>query len=190
MSEKISRDSWATPLPVYMAMEAEFDFAADICASDRNAKHPIYLTEADDTLNHETLQRMAGLIPAGNYVWCNPPYSDIGPWVTAAIVLQDMGIGVVMLVMADNSVGWYAKAIEFCQEVREVIKGRISFLEPETGKPVSGNNKGSLFFVFDPYGRQQLPRRTYVERDALMAKGQALMEQPVLLFQEATCAAG
>lgn len=182
----MSRDSWATPLPVYLALDHEFDFVADICASERNAKHPCYLTEADDTMNPDTLERLVNLTPAGNYVWCNPPYSAIGPWVQLAIALQGKGIGMVMLVMADNSVGWYASAIEFCQEVREVIKGRIAFLDPETGRPVSGNSKGSLFFVFDPYGRQQLPRRTYVERDNLMETGHYLMTEPGMLFPQST----
>lgn len=178
----MSKDSWATPMPVYLALDAEFDFAADLCASHNNAKHPYYLTEADDALNELAPARLEVSVPAGSYVWCNPPYSRIAPWLELACQLKQRGIGTVMLVMADSSVAWYAAALELCSEVREVIRGRIAFLNPETGQPVSGNSKGSLLLIFEPYARQQAPRRTYVERDTLMAEGSALMTRPELLF--------
>lgn len=178
----MSKDSWATPMPVYLAMDAEFDFAADLCANAANAKHPLYLTEEDDALYPSTIDNMASLIPKGNYTWCNPPYSKIGPWVDLAIELQDRGIGTVLLVMADSSVGWYWRALQYCNEIREVVKGRLAFVNPETGKPVGGNNKGSIFLIFDPFGRQSPPRRSYVERGKLLADGATLMTKQDLLF--------
>lgn len=178
----MSRDSWATPLPVYLALDAEFDFQADLCASDTNAKHPLYVTEADDALSMGSFKRLASVIPDGNFAWCNPPYSDIAPWVGLCADLQDIGIGTVLLVMADSSVGWYYEALQHCNEIREVVKGRLAFINPETGKPVGGNSKGSIFLIFDPYGRQSPPRRSYIERDQLMADGVALMTKPDLLF--------
>lgn len=181
MSEKINRDSWATPMPVYMALDAEFDFAADLCASDSNAKHPLYVTEQDDALSN-WWEKLGGLTGSGGYVWVNPPYSNIKPWVSVASELQHNGIGSVMLVMADSSVGWYYDALQHCNEIREVIKGRLAFINPETGQPVGGNNKGSVFLIFDPYGRSGAPRRTYVERDQLMIDGADLMVNPELSF--------
>lgn len=177
----MSRDSWATPMPVYLALDVEFDFKADICASDHNAKHPLYLTQQDDALANWEVN-LSGFVEPGDYVWCNCPYSGIAPWIALANQLKQQGIGTVMLVMADSSVAWYAAALELCSEVREVIRGRIAFLNPETGQPVSGNSKGSLLLIFDPYGRQSPPRRTYIERDQLLADGYALMSQPELLF--------
>ncbi|MCF5860467.1 phage N-6-adenine-methyltransferase [Aeromonas veronii] len=38
----------------------------------------------------------------GEYAWCNPPYSNIGPWVDAANEARVEGIGTVMLVMAGS----------------------------------------------------------------------------------------
>lgn len=186
MSEKISRDSWATPLPVYMALDAEFDFHADLCASNANAKHPLYVTEEDDALSIETFKRLVSVITPGSFAWCNPPYSNISPWVDLAIDLQGMGIGTVLLVMADSSVGWYWQALQLCSEIREVVKGRIAFINPDTGNPVGGNSKGSIFLIFDPYGRQSPPRRSYVERSQLLDDGAALMTKPGLLFPLST----
>ncbi|WP_344965806.1 phage N-6-adenine-methyltransferase [Oceanisphaera sediminis] len=182
----MSRDSWATPMAVYMAMDREFDFCGDMCADDGNAKHPLYITEADDALTTATIERVVSLIPSGNYVWINPPYSNTPPWVALAIQLQERGIGSVMLAMDDSSVGWYWDALQRCNEIREVVKGRIAFVNSETGLPVSGNNKGSKFLMFDPYGRQSPPRRTYIERDQLMQGGGELMQRPDLLFPQSS----
>ena len=179
----MSRDSWATPMAVYIAMDSEFDFHGDMCASDSNAKHPFYITEADDALSPATIERVINYIPSGNYVWINPPYSNTTPWVDLAIQLQERGIGSVVLAMDDSSVGWYWDALQHSNEIREVVKGRIAFINAETGKPVSGNNKGSKFLIFDPYGRQSPPRRTYIERDQLMNIGHQLMDEPDLLFR-------
>ena len=43
----MANDSWATPQNVYDNMNAEFDFVADMAASDYNHKHDIYWTEND-----------------------------------------------------------------------------------------------------------------------------------------------
>lgn len=180
----MSRDSWETPMPVYVAMDHEFDFNGDMCASDSNAKHPFYITEADDALAPATIERVISQIPSGNYVWINPPYSNTTPWIALAAQLQKRGIGSVVLAMDDSSVGWYWDALQHCNEIREVVKGRLAFVNNETGKPVSGNNKGSQFLIFDPYGRQTPPRRTYIERDQLMLEGGALLKTPELLFPQ------
>jgi len=73
-----------------------------------------------------------------------------------------------MLVMADPSVKWFAKAVEYATEIRFVTKGRIAFLED--GVPRSGNNKGSVFFVFSPkmLGNAKF---TWVNRKELLDKG-------------------
>lgn len=64
--------------------------------------------------------------------------------------------------------GWFKKAKATCQKVVVVTGGRLSFLHPETGEPARGNNKGSMFLVWHPFGRGAM-QTSYVERDALMA---------------------
>ena len=140
----MANDSWATPRAIYDTLDWEFDFVADMAASDDNNKHFIYWTEDDNSLDFKWADR----IHAGEYVWCNPPYSKIGPWVDKAIEAQADGVGTVMLVMADPSVAWFAQAVKYASETRFVTEGRIAFLED--GKPKSGNNKGSVFFIFAP----------------------------------------
>lgn len=65
-----------------------------------------------------------------------------------AIDAQSRGVGVVMLVMCDPSVKWFAKALEYCSEVRFITNGRLGFVN--NGVVQKGNNKGSVIFVFDP----------------------------------------
>lgn len=102
----------------------------------------------------------------GEYAWCNPPYSDIGPWVHAANAARAEGIGTVMLVMLDQSTGWFKDAKATCQEIIVVTGGRLAFLHPETGEPVTGNNKGCMFMVWHPFGRLGA-RTSYIEREVL-----------------------
>lgn len=130
--------------------------------------HSTYWTKEEDSLSldwFESLQHFGILSP---YVWINPPYSHITPWVDKAIEQASKGIGSVMLVMADPSVKWFAKAVEYATEIRFVTKGRIAFLED--GVPRSGNNKGSVFFVFSPkmLGNAKF---TWVNRKELLDKG-------------------
>lgn len=59
------------------------------------------------------------------------------------------GVTVVMLIPADTSVQWFKYAFDNCTECH-LISGRLSFINAETQKPVIGNNKGSVVFIFDP----------------------------------------
>jgi phage N-6-adenine-methyltransferase len=150
----MNRDCWSTPKEVFQALNAEFNFVIDVAASAGNTHCTYWLSEEDDALSRHWLMYSDYI---GSYVWCNPPYSDIMPWVKkAAEQSKRNGIGVVMLVMADTSVGWYAEAIKTCQEVRFVIGGRLAFINPETKLPVGGNNKGSMFLIWHPFAKGDL----------------------------------
>lgn len=168
----MNRDAYRTPPELFAALDAEFNFRIDVAASAANTLCVNYLTEIDNALMADWLEYD---LWTGGHAWCNPPYSDITPWVRKAAEQAKSGIGCVMLVMADTSVGWYAEAIKTCQEVRFIVSGRISFLDPETGKPAAGNNKGSMFLIWHPFGRTA-PVVSHVQRDELMAKGRKYLE--------------
>lgn len=108
------------------------------------------------------------------YVWLNPPYSDITPFVKKAAAESANQIGTVMLVPSDTSVGWFKEAIQTASEVRFITAGRLAFINPVTGKPVSGNNKGSMLIIWRPYPRTHCHFAT-VDRDELMAFGVKLL---------------
>ncbi|MGL4468409.1 MAG: phage N-6-adenine-methyltransferase [Plesiomonas shigelloides] len=158
------RDLWQTPKQVFNALNGEFNFACDVAASDKNKLCAQWITE-----EHNALQVDWSEIEdvKWGYVWCNPPYSKIMPWVQKAIEQQKQGVGTVMLVPADMSVGWFNEARMHCQEVRVIVGGRLAFVNADTQKPVGGNNKGSMLIIFRPHGFEEC-RVTFVERDNLM----------------------
>ena len=83
-------------------------------------------------------------------VFCNPPFSDVKPWVELCQgIAINSNVAVVMVLPADTSVKWFKIAFDECTECH-FISGRLSFINAETKKPVSNNNKGTVVFVFDP----------------------------------------
>ncbi|HDZ9786426.1 TPA: phage N-6-adenine-methyltransferase [Klebsiella variicola subsp. variicola] len=164
------RDLWRTPPALFACLNAEFCFQLDAAAAQHNALCKKFITAEQNTL--ETPWDECLSIPG--YVWLNPPYSDITPFVKKAAAESANQIGTVMLVPADTSVGWFKEAIQTASEVRFITAGRLAFINPVTGKPVSGNNKGSMLIIWHPYPRTHC-RFSTVERDALMNFGARLI---------------
>lgn len=164
------RDLWRTPPALFAALDAEFCFQLDAAAAPHNALCRKFITAEQNTL--ETY--WADYLNVPGYVWLNPPYSDITPFVKKAASESANQIGTVMLVPADTSVGWFKEAIQTASEVRFITAGRLAFINPVTGKPVSGNNKGSMLIIWRPYPRTHCHFAT-VDRDELMAFGAKLL---------------
>ncbi len=164
------RDLWRTPPALFASLDAEFCFQLDAAAAPHNALCRRFISAEQNTL--ETPWADYLIIPG--YVWLNPPYSDITPFVKKAAAESINQIGTVMLVPADTSVGWFKEAIQTASEVRFITAGRLAFINPVTGKPVSGNNKGSMLIIWRPYPRTHCHFAT-VDRDELMAFGAKLL---------------
>lgn len=157
-------DLWRTPQEVFNTLNNEFQFVADMASSHENALCASYFTEEDDSLSFDWASA-PGTQTAMNrnrYVWLNCPYSNPMPWVKQAAKAQLNGLGVVMLLNDDASVGWFAEALKTVSEIRYIVadetpegkreysSGRIGFINGE-GKPISGNNKPQFILVFNPF---------------------------------------
>lgn len=164
------RDLWRTPPALFASLDAEFCFQLDAAAAPHNALCRKFITAEQNTLETP----WADYLSIPGYVWLNPPYSDITPFVKKAAAESANQIGTVMLVPADTSVGWFKEAIQTASEVRFITAGRLAFINPVTGKPVSGNNKGSMLIIWRPYPRTHCHFAT-VDRDELMAFGAKLL---------------
>ncbi|EMM3407779.1 phage N-6-adenine-methyltransferase, partial [Klebsiella pneumoniae] len=164
------RDLWRTPPALFACLNAEFCFQLDAAAAVHNALCRRFITAEQNTLETP----WADYLSIPGYVWLNPPYSDITPFVKKAAAESANQIGTVMLVPADTSVGWFKEAIQTASEVRFITAGRLAFINPVTGKPVSGNNKGSMLIIWHHYPRTHCHFST-VERDALMNFGARLI---------------
>lgn len=158
----MANDLWRTPPEVFDKLHSEFGFLADMACSFENRLCHIGFDESMDSLSFNWADRCLGLSDniAAKYVWCNPPYSNITPWVEKAIQAQLDGLGVVMLLNQDTSCGWFYKALQYASEIRYITGsedengkfsgGRLAFIG-EDGKPVSGNNKPQFILVFNPF---------------------------------------
>lgn len=164
------RDLWRTPPALFASLNAEFCFQLDAAAAPHNALCKRFITAEQNTLETP----WADYLSIPGYVWLNPPYSDITPFVKKASAESGNQIGTVMLVPADTSVGWFKEAIQTASEVRFITAGRLAFINPVTGKPVSGNNKGSMLIIWHPYPRTHCHFAT-VDRDELMTFGAKLL---------------
>ena len=164
------RDLWRTPPALFASLDAEFCFQLDAAAAPHNALCRKFITAEQNTLETPWSDYLS--IPG--YVWLNPPYSNITPFVKKAAAESNNQIGTVMLVPADTSVGWFKEAIQTASEVRFITAGRLAFINPVTGKPVSGNSKGSILIIWRPYPRTHCEFTT-VERDVLMEFGTKLL---------------
>lgn len=164
------RDLWRTPPALFASLNAEFCFQLDAAAAPHNTLCRKFITAEQNTLETPWADHLS--IPG--YVWLNPPYSDIIPFVKKAAAESANQIGTVMLVPADTSVGWFKEAIQTASEVRFITAGRLAFINPVTGKPVSGNNKGSMLIIWRPYPRTHCHFAT-VDRDELMSFGAKLL---------------
>lgn len=136
------RDSWRTPKAVFEYYNKRFDFACDVAASIKNKLCNKCYTAEYSALEVDRKWSRAN--------WCNPPFSDVTPWIKKALEQKERDCLTVMLLPADNSVKWFKLAFDNCNECH-FISGRLAFINEETGKPVSGNNKGSVVFIFDPH---------------------------------------
>ena len=165
------RDLWQTPKWLFDYYNKRFNFTCDFAASLDNALCEHYFSEPDENGEGGALgcSPQDGCLDGSGAVWCNPPYSNITPWVQKCYKMAEVtGKVFVMLIPADTSAKWFKLAFENCSECH-LISGRLSFVNADTQKPVNGNNKGSVVFIFDPHS----PMRSQVcllDRDKIKAQ--------------------
>ena len=109
-------DMWSTPQDFFDALNREFGFTLDVCATPENAKCRQFFTKEQDGLS----QNWTGT------VWMNPPYGrEIGKWVRKAYETGKRGYNVVCLLPARTDTAWWH---DYCVkgEIR-FIRGRIKF---------------------------------------------------------------
>ena len=128
---------WETPQALFDALDCEFSFDLDVCATEANAKCLRYFTP-----------EMNGLIqPWWGQCWMNPPYGrQVGAWVEKARHSGEEGARVVCLLPARTDTAWFHDHVMRAQEVR-LLRGRLHFGGSETGAPFP-----SMIVVFDGFG--------------------------------------
>ena len=111
------RNEWYTPAWLFDAIGLTFDL--DVCApEDRqlvSTPAQRFLTATDDGLTS----------PWAGLVWCNPPYSDAGPWARRMI---DHGSGLLLSHVPING-GWCLDVWRSCGAI--TMFGGMHFARPD-----------------------------------------------------------
>lgn len=165
----VVRDLWSTPSELVAWMEIEYgDYDIDAAASKENA-----VCEKFYSKETNCLKRWWG---SNKHIWLNPPYSNITPFVKKAIEQMEHGNQIDILLPCDTSTGWFyesqQKAAEIIWITGEVYQedgteysrtGRLAFTSALTGKPVQGNNKGSVIFIMRELKEGEQQKTRYVK---------------------------
>lgn len=116
-------DDRAITLEVFAPLHARFRFTIDAAATPANARLPRFWTLEDDALAQSW---------AGERVWCNPPYSNIGVWVRKAIIQWGVAFPaelIVMLLPANRTEQlWWQEHVEPRRDGRRLHGPRVEFL--------------------------------------------------------------
>jgi phage N-6-adenine-methyltransferase len=159
---KNEQDCAQTPWWLFDAVQRKYSitFKLDVCANRATAKCAEYFSLQERGEN--SLQR-----PWSAMNWCNPPYSDIQPWVEKAAFEAGIGNTTVMLIPDKPEVGWMRHARSKADTVVHMTS-RIKFIRPN-GEPFldsKGKEQGPKFPVclvfFTPHGLTMNVRDTYL----------------------------
>jgi phage N-6-adenine-methyltransferase len=125
-------DQWRTPKELFDVLDAEFQFDLDAAASEANTLCDKYITAEQDSLKVEW-----GTDPSIRSVWCNPPYTLIGPFVARAYEQsQKYHMNTVVLIPAYTDPKYWSDWVMKAHEVR-FLKGRLAFIDEDGMKKTS-----------------------------------------------------
>lgn len=134
-------DDRATTPEIFGPLNQRYRFTLDVAASATNAKCPRYFDIEKDGLAQPW---------AGERVWCNPPYSNVRPWIEKAWAEQGGGVRVIVMLLPANRTeqSWWQDLVEPRRDTDrrftvEFLPGRIRFLRP--GQLAIGPNERPPF---------------------------------------------
>lgn len=157
------RDEWRTPPYLFAWLNKIFEFDVDLAASKENALCAKYYSERLDTSKEDV-----SWLSKGKVGFCNPPYSNIDPWLWKAEREAFKGFTSVFLIPTPNGEERYGQYVFGCASEVYFITGRIAFLNAN-GEPIGGNTRGSCVAVYRGYDLGST-RYRHVYRDKLVER--------------------
>lgn len=119
-------DEWPTPMDLFVALDREFRFTLDPCASTRNAKCSRFYTKDDDGLRQSW---------GRNRVFCNPPYGrTMRQGAEKCFRSAQAGALVVLLAHARTDTRWFHDWVYGKAEIR-FVRGRLRFGDGRQSAP-------------------------------------------------------
>lgn len=136
-------DYWTTPKKLFDDLNALWGFTVDVACEIETALLPKYYTPKEDGLMQDW---------STETFWCNPPYSDLKPWLTKSSVSHKQGAtGLVLVPSRTDTKAFQDYAVPNCTCMC-FIKGRIKFGDPNNTDPNKKQNSApfpSVIIVFD-----------------------------------------
>ena len=133
-------DYFETPLYIFNQLNRIFHFNMDVACNEKNFKCKKYITEEMNSLDYEWYGRC----------FCNPPFSKKAEFIKKAhdeVLNGNCPICVMILPLNCMDTKVWHQYIEG-KFYYEILKGRISFVNPETNTPKKGNNSGTVIVYF------------------------------------------
>lgn len=154
-TETSEKDLWQTPVDLFNAINNEFDFDVDICASAGNSLCELYFTKEHSALENQWVEPYDwDEAPEIRNAFINPPYSQTTLFLSRANEqAKKHNITVVALVNANTDTKWFADSVKSANEIR-LITGRVGFVKPN-GEKANGNTKGQCLIIWR--GRCETP---------------------------------
>ena len=134
-------DYFETPRSIFRQLDDIFKFTLDVAANENNHLCEYYFTEQDNALECSWFSQRC---------FCNPPFSKKADFIKKAhdeVLKNECPICVMILPLNSMDTKAWHKYIEG-KFVYEILEVRISFIDPQTKKPKSGNNSGTVIVYF------------------------------------------
>jgi len=139
------KDEWRTEPVLFNLLDQEFNFQLDVAATDDNALCPVYFTKEQNALELP----WADWFSAPPAIFCNPPFSQVGPFLLKGREEAAKGATCVFLVRADGleTVWWREGVLRKVYDHLYVPNYEIRFLSPRTNyyRPVVTKATGVRF---------------------------------------------
>lgn len=139
-------------------------FVLDVCALPETAKCEAFFSMRGP----EPVNSLAANWSETGWNWCNPPYSDITPWVSKAAEQAEAGCSTALLIPDKPEVGYTRQALAACDTAIH-MPFRLNFLRPD-GTPFltsAGKPQGPKFpvalYLFTPQGLHLRYRDEYID---------------------------
>lgn len=120
-------DDRGLPHGDFWVLNRRFNFTIDVAAAPHNAKLPRFYTRQDDGLAQSW---------ACERVYCNPPFSDIRPWLEKAWAEENCPLVVMLLPANRTEQSWWQDLVEAKRDrlgsplKTEFLPKRIAFYRP------------------------------------------------------------
>jgi site-specific DNA-methyltransferase (adenine-specific) len=150
MNQK-GNDEFCTPKHLFDQLDDIFKFELDVaCTSHNNLLSDRGCIYYEGGFCYDKKFDGLKLSWGDERCFCNPPFSDKAKWIEKAyneVINGNCPICVMILpTNCMDSKAWH-KYIEG-KMFYEILEGRVSFIDPKTQEPKSGNNSGTIIVYF------------------------------------------